>query len=178
MWRKEDCELSNSLIPFIFPSGGTELRTAVIDERPWFVGVDVCRGLDLKNPNQSLARLRPDEKGVRSTDTLRGKQDLIIVSEPGLYRLVFSSRKPSAERFQDWIYHEVLPALRRDGAYHMSARGLKFSLSPEGRALRAKGRANFLARPMWERQKRLAYLGNRRFGTYEAYCRALDTGEF
>jgi hypothetical protein len=169
--------MANDLILFKCPEFGA-IRWIIKGDTPWAVGIDVCLALGITNPHRALGTLRDDEKGVYLSTTPGGDQTVVVISEPAIYRLIFRSKKPSAVRLQDWVYHEVLPALRRDGAYHMSARGLKFSLSPEGRALRERGRANFLARPMWERQKRLAYLGNRRFGTYEAYCRALDTGEF
>jgi prophage antirepressor-like protein len=168
--------MANDLIIFAFSEGG-EVRTVWRDGASWFVAVDVCRILDLDNSRQALSRLDDDEKGVISNDTLGGPQRTAIVSESGLYALVLSSRKPAARKFRKWVTSEVLPALRRDGAYHTSARGLKFSLSPEGRALRAKGRANFLAKPMWERED-YVYRTGKRFFTYEAWRRALDTGEF
>jgi prophage antirepressor-like protein len=58
-----------------------------------------------------------DEKGVILNDTLGGKQSMAIVSEPGLYALVLGSRKPEAQSFRRWITHEVLPAIRQEGAY-------------------------------------------------------------
>lgn len=86
----------------------------------WFVGVDVCRVLGLANPYSSLALLDEDEKGLHSVETLGGNQDLIIVSEAGVYRLVFKSRKPVAERFKRWLAHEVIPAIRKTGAFGQS----------------------------------------------------------
>ena len=83
----------------------------------WFVGRDVCDALGLSNSRDSLDKLSDDEKGVASTDTPGGKQDLTIISEAGVYRLVFSSRKASAEAFKRWLAHEVLPAIRKTGRY-------------------------------------------------------------
>lgn len=87
------------------------------NDEPWFVAKDVCAALGLGNSRQALARLDDDEKGVISTDTPGGEQQMQAVNEPGLYVLVLSSRVPEARAFKRWVTHEVLPALRRDGAY-------------------------------------------------------------
>lgn len=83
----------------------------------WFVGLDVCRVLGLANPHSSLALLDEDEKGVHSMETPGGNQDMTVVSEAGVYRLVFKSRKPVAERFKRWLAHDVIPAIRKTGGY-------------------------------------------------------------
>lgn len=82
-----------------------------------FVAKDVCAALGLGNSRQALSRLDDDEKGVISTDTPGGEQQMQAVNEAGFYVLVLSSRKPEARAFQRWVTHEVLPALRRDGGY-------------------------------------------------------------
>lgn len=84
---------------------------------PMFVAKDVCAALGLGNSRQALSRLDDDEKGVISTDTPGGEQQMQAVNEAGLYVLVLSSRKPEAKAFKRWVTHEVLPALRRDGGY-------------------------------------------------------------
>ncbi|MDA8231314.1 MAG: BRO family protein [Magnetospirillum sp.] len=104
-----------ALSPFVFE--GAAVRVIDRDGEPWFVGADVCRVLGYANTSQALGRLDPDEKGVYSTDTLGGAQEMTVVSEPGLYRLIFGSRKPVAERFKRWISHDVLPAIRKTGRY-------------------------------------------------------------
>ena len=85
---------------------------------PWWVVNEVCELLDLGNPRSSLTSLDVDEKGVHSMDTPGGKQDVTIINEPGLYSLIFKSRKPEAKSFKRWVTHEVLPAIRKTGAYH------------------------------------------------------------
>lgn len=87
------------------------------DGEPMFVAKDVCTALGLGNSRQALARLDDDEKGVISTDTPGGVQQMQAVNEAGLYVLVLSSRKPEAKAFKRWVTHEVLPALRRSGGY-------------------------------------------------------------
>lgn len=93
------------------------------DGEPWFVGKDVCDCLEISNHNDSLSRLEDDErKGVAITDPLgKNPQTLICINEPGLYRLIFTSRTEKAEAFKRWLAHEVLPALRRQGRYELSA---------------------------------------------------------
>lgn len=119
---------------------------AIRDEsgEPMFVAKDVCAALGLGNSRQALARLDDDEKGVISTDTPGGEQQMQAVNEPGLYVLVLSSRKPEARAFKRWVTHEVLPALRRDGGY-MVAR----DETPE----QTMARAVLLAQQTIDRQK-------------------------
>ncbi|MCI5040020.1 MAG: Bro-N domain-containing protein [Donghicola eburneus] len=93
------------------------VRQIVKDQEIWFVGADICRTLGISNPRSSLALLDEDERGVYTMDTLGGQQDMTIVSEAGVYRLVFRSRKPVAERFKRWLAHEVIPAIRQTGSY-------------------------------------------------------------
>ena len=81
------------------------------------MAVDVCRALDIKNVRQNLAEFPDDEKGVCITYTLGGPQKMNIVSEPGFYRLIFMSRKPEAEKIKRWVFHEVLPRIRKYGFY-------------------------------------------------------------
>lgn len=93
------------------------VRTVVRQGEPWFVAADVCRALEISNSRDALSRLDADEKGVALTDTLGGKQEMSTVNEPGLYSLVLGSRKPEAKAFKRWITHEVIPEIRRHGAY-------------------------------------------------------------
>lgn len=93
------------------------VRAVTLEGELWFVAADVCRALGIGNSRDATARLDDDEKGVVSTDTLGGKQELTIVNEPGLYALVLSSRKPEAKAFKRWITHEVIPSIRKTGGY-------------------------------------------------------------
>ena len=93
------------------------VRVVTRDGEPWFIASDVCRALEVGNNRQALSRLDEDEKGVILNDTPGGKQSMAVVSEPGLYALVLGSRKPEAQSFRRWITHEVLPAIRQEGAY-------------------------------------------------------------
>lgn len=94
-----------------------EIRTILEGDEIIFVAADACRALDIANVGNVMARLDADEKGIRTVDTLGGPQKMSVVTEAGLYRLIFMSRKPNAKEFQRWICHEVIPAIRKHGAY-------------------------------------------------------------
>lgn len=84
----------------------------------WFVAIDVCRVLGIKNHRDAVSSLDDDEKDyVGIADAIGRIRQTLIVSEPGLYRLIFMSRKPDAKNFQRLVYHEVLPQIRQTGAY-------------------------------------------------------------
>ena len=108
--------MNNKLIIFENPAFG-KVRTILMDGEPWFVASDVCSALDIRNNRDAIARLEDDEKGVGLTDTPGGKQKVTVVNEPGLYSLIMSSRKPEARAFKHWITHEVIPSIRKHGAY-------------------------------------------------------------
>lgn len=138
--------MSNEIQTFTSDQFGQVRAIRGENDEPWFVAKDVCAALGLGNSRQALARLDDDEKGVISTDTPGGEQQMQAVNEPGLYVLVLSSRKPEARAFKRWVTHEVLPALRRDGGY-MVARADE---TPE----ETMARALLLAQGTMERQKR------------------------
>ncbi len=83
----------------------------------WFVAADVCKALGIANVSDAVSRLDEDEKGIATTDTPGGPQEMIVISTPGVYRLIFTSRVPEAERFKRWLAHEVLPDIQRYGYY-------------------------------------------------------------
>lgn len=93
------------------------VRTVAVNGETWFVAKDVCACLDLGNVSMAADRLADDEKGVTTVDTLGGRQEVTIISEAGLYRLIFTSRKAEAETFRRWVTHEVLPTIRKTGGY-------------------------------------------------------------
>lgn len=95
------------------------VRVVMIAGDPWFVANDLARVLEIRNSRDALSRLDEDEKGVTTSDTLGGIQEMNVVSESGMYALVLGSRKPEARRFRKWVTSEVLPELRRTGKYQM-----------------------------------------------------------
>lgn len=94
-----------------------QVRTMMIKGSPWFVAKDVCECLGITKHRDAVSRLDGDERGSVEVDTLGGTQQMAAVNEYGLYNLVLSSRKPSAKAFKRWITHEVIPAIRKHGAY-------------------------------------------------------------
>ena len=103
-----------------------QIRTMEKNGQPWFVAVDVCRALELGNNRKAVSRLDDDEKmTVTSSDSHSGQrggaQMMTLVNELGLYTLVLGSRKPEAKAFKRWITHEVIPSIRKTGAYQMGA---------------------------------------------------------
>jgi prophage antirepressor-like protein len=106
------------------------VRTSGSPDRPLFVAKDVCAALGIINYRDALEKLPEDERGGSQTDTLGGPQEMLAVTEAGLYRLIFRSDKPEAKRFQDWVFKEVLPQIRRSAqhkwltkAFHQSKTG-------------------------------------------------------
>lgn len=94
-----------------------EIRVAGTSDEPLFCLADICRVLDIKNVSDCKSRL--DQKGIVLTDTLTkgGTQQLVYVNEKNLYKVIMRSDKPQAEDFQDWVCGEVLPSIRKYGAY-------------------------------------------------------------
>ncbi len=93
-----------------------QIRVVMREGEPWFVAKDVCACLDVDSSNLSKT-LDDDEKGVVYCTTPGGIQPMVVTSEPGLYSLILRSRKPDAKRFKRWVTHDVLPSIRKTGAY-------------------------------------------------------------
>ncbi|MDB1547619.1 phage antirepressor KilAC domain-containing protein [Bifidobacterium adolescentis] len=110
--------MNNEIQRFDFK--GASLRT-LTDEagEPWFVAKDACDILELNNVTEALRPLDDDEKSnFRNSEVAQnGGRAPLIISEPGLYKLIMRSRKPEAHEFQRWVTHEVLPQIRRTGGY-------------------------------------------------------------
>lgn len=98
-----------------------EVRTLIKDGEAWFVAADLCRILGIRNVTQALNRLDGDESSTLCLNEGRGfvagARSLNIVNEPGMWRLVLSSRKESAHSVKRWIAHDVLPSIRKNGGY-------------------------------------------------------------
>lgn len=111
----------NGLIIFNNPEFG-EIRTIEADGAPWFVGRDVAAALGYSNTNKALAdHVDPEDKrqgdGVTIRDPIGREQHPVIINESGLYSLIMSSKLPGAKRFKRWVTAEVLPSIRKHGAY-------------------------------------------------------------
>ena len=101
-----------------------QFRFIQIGEEIWFAAVDVAEILGIENVRQNLANF-PDAERMTVCTTYShsgkrgGAQKITYVNEPGLYRLIFTSRKPEAEKFKRWVFHDVLPSIRKTGKYEM-----------------------------------------------------------
>ena len=107
----------------IFNYGDIPVRTTLRDGAPWWVLADVCQVLRIKNSRDAANRLDPDEKGVGQIDTPGGSQQMTIINESGLYKVILRSDKPEAKKFTRWVTHEVLPAIRKTGVYAAAPSG-------------------------------------------------------
>jgi prophage antirepressor-like protein len=123
---------------YIEQTNGFAVRTIERDGQVWFVAKDVCNALGLTNPTAAVRSLHEDEKGLTTSKTLGGAQQMVTVNEPGLYRLIFQSRKESAEVFKRWVFHEVLPTIRKTGAYSTGLEARVEALAEEIKALTPK----------------------------------------
>ncbi len=101
----------------IFTYNGNEVRTVQKDGEPWWVLKDVCEVLGISKYRDTAARLEDDERELIRVDTLGGAQEMLCVNESGLYNVILRSDKPEAKPFRKWVTSEVLPSIRRHGAY-------------------------------------------------------------
>lgn len=123
-----------------------QLRVVKDDNgEPWFVAKDVCDALSLGRQHDSTRYLDADEKGEGLVDTPSGKQTMVVINEPGFYKLIMKSRKPEAKAFQRWVTHEVLPSIRKKGGYIAAA--------PDETPEQIMAKAFIIAKETIERQK-------------------------
>lgn len=102
----------------IFTYNETQVRTVMKDNEPWFVLKDVCEVLNLSTPKRVAERLDNDEVSLTHLiDAIGRKQETTIINEPGLYNVILRSDKPQAKPFRKWVTAEVLPSIRKHGAY-------------------------------------------------------------
>lgn len=106
-----------STLPQIFMFDGCGVRIIERDGEPWFVAADVATVLGYSNTRDAVAR---HCRGVAKHDapSSSGNQEYTIIPERDVYRLIMRSKLPSAERFEEWVVGEVLPAIRKTGSYH------------------------------------------------------------
>ena len=147
----------------IFNYKNNEVRTTIKDGEIWFVLKDVCDVLGINNSKMVAARLDENEKaGVSLTDLssngTQQKRNFTIISEAGLYKVILRSDKPEAKKFMNWITHEVLPSIRKHGAYITSAKMEELMNDPETwvkliRTLQQERREKELLRNQVEKDK-------------------------
>ena len=106
----------------VFSYEGNEIRTVQRNGEPWWILKDVCAVLEIGNSRDVTTRLDDDEKAAvdivdTSSNGTTQSRSVTVVSESGLYSTILLSRKPEAKKFKRWVTHEVLPAIRKHGAY-------------------------------------------------------------
>lgn len=126
----------NELMVFQNPEFG-ELRTAERNGETWFCLADICEPLGLE---AKKVRVRLKQEGVvlADTPTNGGVQSMLFVNEGNLYRAIFQSRKPEAERFTDWVTEEVLPSIRKTGGYTAKPMTLTENVAAQAQILLAQ----------------------------------------
>ena len=102
----------------IFKYQDSEVRTVEMNGEPWFVLKDVCGILGLGEPHRVADRLDGDERTLSTvTDSIGRQQETTVINESGLYNVILRSDKPEAKPFRKWVTAEVLPTIRKHGAY-------------------------------------------------------------
>lgn len=122
--------MENEIQSFNFDN--QKVRTLAINQQPYFVGKDVAEILGYKRTADAIRENVPDKfKGVGVLPTPGGKQRVTVISEAGLYKLAFKSHAKNAEKFTDWVASEVLPSIRKYGAYMTNEKIEKVLLNPD-----------------------------------------------
>lgn len=102
----------------IFKFKEKDIRTVIIDDEPYFVGKDVATVLGYAEPRSAVSKKVDDEdRGVAKIATPSGTQEMTVINESGVYSLIFGSRLPDAKKFKHWVTTDVLPTIRKHGAY-------------------------------------------------------------
>lgn len=110
--------MTTAIMERLFEYNGSRVRTVVIEGEPWFVAKDVCEVLGYVNHRRAVEKLSKTMKDdVPICDAIGRVQNTKVISEAGLYKLIFRSDLPEAENFADWVAEEVLPAIRKTGSY-------------------------------------------------------------
>lgn len=121
---------SSSIIPFESPEFGT-IRTVEQDGKVMFCGKDVATALGYTNPNKALRDHTRGERFVHPLETCGGTQQVQFITEGDLYRLIASSKLPSAQRFESWVFDEVLPTIHAHGGYITPAAAERIISDPD-----------------------------------------------
>lgn len=116
----------------LFNFKGYQVRTVTIDNEPYFVGKDVAKILGYSRTADAIRKhVDSEDKGVAKMETPGGNQDLQVINESGLYSLILSSKLPQAKEFKRWVTSEVLPSIRKHGAYMTPQTIEKALLNPD-----------------------------------------------
>ena len=126
--------------PQLFNFKGQQVRTVTINNEPYFVGKDVAMNLKYRQPADAIRNhVQPEDKGVYKLSTPGGEQRMTVINESGLYDLIFDASRQSknsevrenARKFRHWVTSEVLPAIRKHGAYMTPEKIKETLLNPD-----------------------------------------------
>lgn len=149
----------SDIVPFNF--GDELVRVVMIIDDPWWIANDVAKVLGYQQASFMTRGLDDDEKGLHIVQTLGGQQEMIVISESGVFAAVLKSRRPEAKGFRKWVTGTVLPELRRTGSYAMNDAApapdcilgevdtTRFSLALSAVSLMRKMRGNGPALSLW-----------------------------
>lgn len=119
----------------LFNFEGSEVRTLKINDEPYFVGNDVAKILGYSNYRKAVFEHVDDEDKLRTQIRYAGQnREVTVINESGLYSLILSSKMPSAKKFKHWVTSEVLPTIRRHGAYMTDEKAFDVVHNPNGLA--------------------------------------------
>jgi prophage antirepressor-like protein len=122
--------MTNQIRAFNFES--KSVRTTIINDEPYFVGKDVAEILGYSQTAKAVREhVDSEDKGVSVLDTPGGKQETTVINESGLYSLILSSKLPTAKKFKRWVTSEVLPSIRKHGAYMTQEKIEEVLLNPD-----------------------------------------------
>ena len=120
--------------PQIFNFEQNEVRTMLVNEVPYFVANDVAKTLGYKNPSKATNDHCKKAVLAWGNDSLGRRQEFKVIPESDVYRLVIKSKLPNAGRFEEWVMEEVLPAIRKHGAYLTDQKALDITTNPDSLA--------------------------------------------
>lgn len=139
-----ELEKANALVKTFTYDENTSLRMIERNGDAWFVAKDLSEGLKYTDTQAMTRRCDPDEIDKIKTDDMSGltnrygNNDITIVSEAGLYNCILGSKKKEAKRFKRWVTHEVLPSIRKTGAYMVPSVAAQAAVDPQVAAVLAQ----------------------------------------
>jgi prophage antirepressor-like protein len=103
----------------IFKFDDKVIRTVGTYDDPWFVAKDICDILDLKKLDSAIRNIQDEWKGTQVLSTLGGPQEMTIINESAVYKIIMRSNKPIADKFQNFVCGDILPSIRKKGIYEI-----------------------------------------------------------
>jgi len=117
--EKEEINTKNNSTLEIFNFNNKNIRIIGTYDKPWFIAKDICEILGLTQVNKTILNIPEKWKGRKIIPSLGGDQEMVIISEPAVYKIIMRSNKPNAEKFQEFVCEEVLPTIRKKGEYKL-----------------------------------------------------------